>query len=101
MCDTSGALQPHVYGPGDVNAHELLHEIDALLPELHQVTRTRRGVGRSHAGQLAVDGRDAIFQGGRERRGRTVHHAGVRVDALELLHGTDARVMNRTTAPLA
>src|SRR5205823_10990767 len=85
MCDTSGALQPHVYGPGDVNAHELLHEIDALLPELHQVTRIRRGVGRSHAGQLAVDGRDAIFQGGRERRGRTVHHAGVRVDALELL----------------
>src|SRR2546421_986322 len=85
MCGTSGALQPHVCGPGDVNAPEFLHEIDALLPELHQVIRTRRGVRRSPAGELAVDGRNAIFQGGRERRGRTVHHAGGRVDALELL----------------
>src|SRR2546429_3101471 len=71
--------------PRDVNAHELLHEINALPPELHQITRTQRGVRRSHAGQLAVDGGDAIFQRRRERRRRTAHHPGVGVDALELL----------------
>src|SRR6266550_1739934 len=85
MCDNLQGLKPHVSGASDVDAHELLHEVHALLPQCDEIGRTRLGSNGAQLCQLAVDDGNTVFQDGRERRGATARHPGVRVVALELL----------------
>src|SRR6266513_667156 len=80
-----GASQPHVSGASDVDAHELLHELHALLPQCDEVGRTRLGLRGAQLRQLAVDDGNAVFQGGGERRGAAARHPPVGVVPLELL----------------
>src|SRR5216117_1225936 len=85
MCDNLQGLKPHVSGASDVDAHELLHEVHALLPQCDEIGRTRLGSNGAQLCQLAVDDGNTVFQDGRERRGATARHPGVMVVALELL----------------
>src|SRR5436189_2659578 len=80
-----GALQPHVSGTSDVDAHELLHELHALLPQCDEVGRTCLGSSGAQLCQLAVDDGNAVFQGGGERRGAPARHSPVRIVAAQLL----------------
>src|SRR5213080_4374935 len=80
-----GASQPHVSGASDVDAHELLHELHALLPQCDEVGGTRLGLRGAQLCQLAVDDGNAVFQGGGERRGAAARHPPVGVVPLELL----------------
>src|SRR5437588_905378 len=85
MCDTSGALEPHVSGPRHVNPDQLLHEIHPLLPQFDELRRTERHVRRPQSGRVAVDDGNALFQRCRECRQPTADHPGVGVVAVELL----------------
>jgi len=58
--------EPHVAGPGNPDAHELLHQVHPLLPEFQELGGA--GLGRTRPRQLAIDGGNPVFQGGRERR---------------------------------
>src|SRR6267154_2263768 len=85
MCDNLQGLKPHVSGASDVDAHELLHEVHALLPQCDEIGRTRLGSNGAQLCQLAVDDGNTVFQDGRERRRAAARHPCVRVVALELL----------------
>src|SRR2546429_83040 len=81
----SGALEPHVRGTRHADAHELLHEIHPLLPQVDEVSGVSLGLRGAQLCQLAVDDGNAVFQGGRERRGAAARHPSVRIVTPQLL----------------
>src|SRR5207237_577930 len=85
FCHPSGALEPHVRGASDVDAHELLHELHALLPQCDEVGRTPLGLSGAQLCQLPVDDGNPILQRGGQRRRAAAHHPGIGLVAAKLL----------------
>src|SRR5207247_1337965 len=80
-----GALGPHVRGTRPADVQELLHEIHPLLPQVDEVSGVSLGLRGAQLCQLAVDDGNAVFQGGRERRGAAARHPSVGIVTPQLL----------------
>src|SRR5881396_2950836 len=85
ICISLRASEAHVRGTRDASAHELLHEIHPLLPQLDELGATCLDLIRVQLSQLAVDDGNPVLQRGAERRGAAARHLAVGVVTPQLL----------------
>src|SRR5258708_33556619 len=85
MSDSLRGLEPHVRSASHADAHQLLHEIHPLLPQLDELGATCLRIRGTHARQHAVDDGNAVLQGCCQRSLPAARHAALGVIAPQLL----------------